>query len=318
MEQCGLEYEWIGMQQKGRMQAALRVTTVRNCAGATEHAKAVMPAPRNTIMMPLPSASLQTTKNLPQTAANSVQTALNAALARLEKLKASLASLEEKALLRSNVVDQDQEDAERQLCAALAQQCESLTLATAALRHRQQQQLAHSIIASTPSTTTVPSSAGAAVERCAEGDAMVANGDFAAAAVHYGRSAAGASSAAARAVFKQLQREALLKAKAQKKAKKKQSGSQTKSNAQPVAVISAPRPRRCLPESLATGNCRFDVRVTAAMAQALAQELLEIPGLEQTAGTGDKQAWCEDAVRTSLESYEITEEMKRMQLRSVS
>ena len=119
MEQCGLEYEWIGMQQKGRMQAALRVTTVRNCAGATEHAKAVMPAPCNG-MMPLPSASLQTTKTLPQTAASSVQTALNSALARLEKLKASLASLEEKALVRSNVVDQDQEEAERQLRAALA------------------------------------------------------------------------------------------------------------------------------------------------------------------------------------------------------
>ena len=317
MEQCGVEYEWIGMQQKGRMQAALRVTTVRNCAGAIEHAKAVMPACNGALS--LPSASLQTTKYLQQPAANSVQPALNVALERLEKLKASLASLEEKALLRSSVAgsDEDQEEAERQLRAALAQQCESLTLATAALRHRQQQELAHKI-ASTASTTTAPSSAGEAVERCAEGDAMVANGDFAAAAVHYGRSAAGATSAAARAGFKQLQREALLKAKAQKKSKKKQSESQIKNDAQPVAVISVPRPRRRLPESLATGNCRFDVRATAAMAKALAQELLEIPGLEPTAEAGGKQAWSEDAVRTSLESYEITEEMKRMQLRSVS
>ena len=45
VEQCGLEYEWIGMQQRGRMQAALRVTAVRNReAAAATPATAPMPS----------------------------------------------------------------------------------------------------------------------------------------------------------------------------------------------------------------------------------------------------------------------------------
>jgi hypothetical protein len=44
VEQCGLEYEWIGMQQRGRMQAALRVTAVRfREAAAAPPATAPMP-----------------------------------------------------------------------------------------------------------------------------------------------------------------------------------------------------------------------------------------------------------------------------------
>ena len=69
-----------------------------------------------------------------------------------------------------------------------------------------------------------------------------------------------------------------------------------------------------MPDSLAKENCRFDVSVTAAMAQALAQELLEI---SLAPGDGEEDIWSEAYVRTSLESYKITEDMKRMQLRSV-
>ena len=54
------------------------------------------------------------------------------------------------------------------------------------------------------------------------------------------------------------------------------------------------------------------------MAQALAQELLDIPCLTQKPGNDEKAIWSEAAVRASLESYKITEEMKRMQLRSVA
>ena len=145
-----------------------------------------------------------------------------------------------------------------------------------------------------------------------EGDALMAKQDFAAAAVQYGRSAAAADSEKASATFKKLQSEALLKAKAQKKNSKKQRQSHGKSKQQ-TPIVSIPRPRRHLPESLAKGNCRFDVQVTGAMARALAQELLEIP----VPAENEQGTWPEAAVRTSLESYKITEQMKRMQLRSV-
>lgn len=311
VEQCELEYEWIGMQQKGRMQAALRITSVGNCGNAMEDAKALMP--RGGIV-PLPSTSLEKAETETHPAAKSIPSALTTALQRLEDLKASLASLEKNTMSCTIDVGDRCEDQEG-LRAALIVQCESLTKATAALRHRQQQQSAHSITScSTLSTCAVPTNEDAVLEKCVEGDAMMAMGDFAAAAVHYGRSAADAGSPSACAAFKQLQREALLKAKEQKKSQKRkeQRKSQTERKQRQMAVASLPRPRRSLPESLAKGNCRFNVRITPSMAQALAQELLEIPGLGQSAEECD-----EAAVRTSLESYQITEQMKRMQLRSV-
>lgn len=301
------------MQQKGRMQAALRITNGGNCANAMEHAKVLMPQDG---MMSTPPVALQTNGTAPETIAKSIPSTLDTALQRLEELKASLASLEEQASPWPNGAGDRHEDQEGLPRAALVAQCEALTKATAALRHRQQQQSAHDITSSSIiSNHAVSASEAAAFEKCVEGDAMMAKGDFAAAAVHYGRSAAGAISPSACAALQQLQREALLKAKQQKKSRKakEKKNSQAERKQREMTVTSVPRPRRSLPESLAKDNCRFDVRITAAMAQALAQELLEIPNLGQSAQKCD-----EAAVRTSLESYKITEQMKRMQLRSVA
>lgn len=327
VEQCGLKFEWIGMQQKGRMQAAIRVTSVENCAGATEHLTAIMPSPRRRTLLRQGALLQKTETRLP---AKSVQPALHSMFKRLEELKANIASLErEMTSCRSSISIRgvDQEQSKHELHAALTSQCESLTRVVAALHHRQQQQVAHSITSSmTLSTTNAPKTVTEEIQNCTEGDALMAKGDFAAAAVVFGQMVAGVTSPVAREALKHRQTEALRKAKAQKKKRKKQRQNQVTSKQQQPpqpqqqqSFTAVPRPRRCLPDSLAKGNCRFDVRVTAAMAQALAQELLEISGIEQTAARSSEEKGCSDeAVRVSLESYKITEQMKRMQLRSVA
>ena len=113
-------------------------------------------------------------------------------------------------------------------------------------------------------------------------------------------------------LFSQLQKQAKEQAKAHKKlfkkelnaARQQQQKAQRGSGSKKGPPV--PRPSRPLPASLGQGNCRFDVGVTAPMAHALAVEMLGIP----------LPLGCDDAaVRAVLESYEITEEMKRMQLR---
>lgn len=316
VEQCGLEYDWIGMQQKGRMQAALRVTAVRGFTGATNaHARTVMTRPANG-MAPLScEPQPQQVETVCFSNATSVELTLNAALKRLEEIKLSLTSLEEEEQLARRSDADTVQAVQNGLRGSLEVQCESLMRAAAGLCHRQQQHLAHNIA----SNSTLLRTGGAEpVGRCMEGDALMAKGDFAAAAVQYGQAAARVGSGQVSAALKQLQREALLRAKSKKKISKRQRQSWSKAKQQQAAVVSMPRPTRCLPDSLATGNCRFDVRVTAAMAQALAQELLDIPGLTEEAGNDEKGIWSEADVRTSLESYKITEEMKRMQLRSAA
>jgi hypothetical protein len=225
-------------------------------------------------------------------------------------------------------VDDDGDD---ELSAAVVKrQCESLTRTAAALRHRQQRQQAR-VLTSTPTEAAVPAADPAALALRSEGDALMSQGEFAAAAIRYGRAA---GLAPEDRELQQLQREALAQGKALKKQQKKkgkgkkkqQQPRQQQQSEQQPALVSVPRPRRNLPTSLAEGNCRFDVRVTAAMARALAEELLAIPLPPPPHSTGEQQRPTtsvegedEEArvVRAGLEAYEITEEMKRMQLRSV-